>query len=203
MYTIPLDNWPRKDHYLFFKTFEYPHFSLSVDMDLTDFLPFIKEQKVSFTAAIMYLVARCANGIPEFKHRVRDGDPIVHDVVHPSTTILSKDDLFTFCTVEYQPDFKKFTQSAEEEIALVKAQPYLGEKFPDDRMLFMTSIPWVSFTSFMHPTGVHGTMAPAAPTASLPALTTWNPSTSLSGSTVVRMASVRICAGSGSCTRIP
>lgn len=151
MRTIQLENWPRRDHYLFFKTYDYPHFSLSVDMDLTAFLPFVKKQKISFTAAVMYLVARCANDIPEFRHRVRDGNPIEHDVVHPGVTILSKDNLFTFCTVEYQSDFNEFTRIAEEEISLAKIQPSLEEKYPDDRMLFMTSIPWVSFTSFMHP----------------------------------------------------
>jgi chloramphenicol O-acetyltransferase type A len=124
---------------------------MTADMDLTAFLPVIKAQKVSFTAAIMYLIAWCANDIPEFKHRVRDDDPIEHDVVHPSTTILTKDELFTFCTLEYKPNFWDFIRSAEEEIATVKAQHVLEEKFSDDRMLFMTSIPWVSFTSFMHP----------------------------------------------------
>jgi chloramphenicol O-acetyltransferase type A len=151
MREIDLDAWPRKDHYLFFKEFDFPYFSIAANVDLTTFLPLIKEQKISFTAAIMYLVARCANAIPEFKQRVREGNPIEHDQVHPSTTILSKNDLFTFCTVEYQEDFHKFTQAAEEEIALVKGQPYLEEKYSDDRMLFMTSIPWISFTSFMHP----------------------------------------------------
>jgi chloramphenicol O-acetyltransferase type A len=151
MRTIKLENWPRRDHYLFFSTFEYPHFNLSADTDLTAFLPAIKQQNISFTAAIMYLISRSANGIPEFRHRVRDGDPIEHEVVHPSATILTKDDLFTFCTVEYQPDFRVFTRKAEVEIARVKAEPTLKEKFPDDRMLYMTSIPWISFTSFMHP----------------------------------------------------
>jgi chloramphenicol O-acetyltransferase type A len=71
--------------------------------------------------------------------------------VHPSVTILSKDDLFTFCTVKYEPEFREFIQNAEKEIALVKEQPGLEEKIQDDSMLFMTSIPWVSFTSFHHP----------------------------------------------------
>lgn len=151
MRTINLENWPRRDHYLYFSKFDYPHFSLSADMDLTKFLPEIKRNNISFTAAIMYLIARSANEIPEFRQRVREGNPVEHDVVHPSATILTENDLFTFCSVEYQPEFKDFTQKAEEEIIQVKKQPSLNEKFPDDRMLYLTSIPWVSFTSFMHP----------------------------------------------------
>jgi len=151
MKTIPLDGWPRKEHYLFFQAYDYPYFSLCADMDIGSFLPAIKKGGISFTAAVMYLIARVANGIPEFRQRVREAAPIEHPVVHPSATILSRDDLFTFCTVHYDPDFRNFTRRAEEEIELVKEQPGLKEKIQDDSMLFMTSIPWVSFTSFHHP----------------------------------------------------
>ena len=148
---IPLEGWPRKEHYQFFRNFDYPYFSLCADMDFSIILPTIKKDEISFTAAMMYLIARVANHIPEFRQRVRDGDPVEYPVVHPSATILSKNDLFTFCTVRYNPDFKEFIQQAEEEIALVKERPGLEEKIQDDSMLYMTSIPWVSFTSFHHP----------------------------------------------------
>ena len=151
MKTIPLEGWPRKDHYQFFRNFDYPYFSLSADMDISVLLPLIKQENISFTASMMYLIARVANGIPEFRQRVREGDPVEYPVVHPSATILSRDDLFTFCTVRYEPDFRIFVRQTEEEIALVKDQPGLEEKIQDDSMLFMTSIPWVSFTSFQHP----------------------------------------------------
>jgi chloramphenicol O-acetyltransferase type A len=151
MKKIPLEGWHRKEHYLFFRDFDYPYFSLCADMDLGTFLPIIKKEKISFTAVMMYLVGRVANGIPEFRQRVRDAGPVEYPVVHPSATILSTNDLFTFCTVRYVPDFKEFIRRAEEEIGLVKTQPGLEEKIQDDSMLFMSSIPWVSFTSFHHP----------------------------------------------------
>jgi chloramphenicol O-acetyltransferase type A len=151
MQTIDMEAWPRRDHYQFFSTFEYPHFSLCADLDITTLLPFLKNRKISFTAAIMYFIARTANSIPEFRQRVREGNPIEYDEVHPSATILTKDDLFSFCTVLYNKNFIKFVKVAEEEVDRVKTEPYIEEKIQDDSALFMTSIPWVSFTSFMHP----------------------------------------------------
>jgi len=151
MKTIKLEGWPRREHYLFFNGFDYPYFNLCADMDITHFLPMIKERNISFTAAIMYLVARVANSIPEFRQRIREDGPIEHEVVHPSATILSKNDLFTFCTVIYKEDFLAFTRETEEEILRIKIEPSLEEKIKDDSMLFMTSIPWVSFTGFTHP----------------------------------------------------
>ena len=151
MKEIPLEKWSRKDHYLFFREFEYPYFSLCANVDITNFLSLIKERNISFTAAIMYLVGRVANGIPEFRQRIRDEGPIEHEVVHPSATILSKDDLFTFCTAIYQDNFLAFAAETQQEILRIKTEPSLEEKIKDDSMLFMTSIPWVSFTGFMHP----------------------------------------------------
>jgi chloramphenicol O-acetyltransferase type A len=155
MKNIPLEEWPRKEHYQFFRDFDYPYFSLCADMDVSIFTPMIKAHKISFTAAMMYLIARVANGIPEFRQRIREEGPIEHPVVHPSATILSRDDLFTFCTVKYESEFREFIRKAEREIALVKEQPGLEEKIQDDSMLFMSSIPWVSFTSFHHPLKLH------------------------------------------------
>lgn len=151
MKTIPMENWPRKDHYLYFCKYEYPYFSLCADMDISNFLPLIKEKGFSFTAAMMCLVARVANEIPEFRQRIREDGPVEHEVVHPSTTILSKNDLFTFCTALYQESYPEFVNEAMMEIQRVKREPSLMEKVQDDSMLFMSSIPWVSFTSFMHP----------------------------------------------------
>ena len=59
-----------------------------------------------------------------------------------------------------------------------------------------------SFSSITHPSGVHGT-SPSIPVASRPALTGWNPSTSLSGSIRVNTARSSIWRGSGSWTRMP
>ena len=151
MRTIDLETWYRREHYQLFTAFEYPQFSLCADLDITRFLPFVKDRKISFTAAIMYLIARIANSIPEFRQRVREGNPIEYDVVHPSATILTNDDLFSFCTVLYNPNFIKFVKETEEEITRVKTEPYIEEMIQDDSALFMASIPWVSFTSFMHP----------------------------------------------------
>jgi chloramphenicol O-acetyltransferase type A len=120
-------------------------------MDISVFLPAIKDKEISFTAAVMCLVGKVANGIPEFRQRIREEGPIEHEVVHPSATILSADSLFTFCTVLYREDYLEFTRDAMDEIERVKSEPSLEEKVQDDSMLFMTSIPWVSFTGFTHP----------------------------------------------------
>jgi len=98
---IDLETWPRRDHFRFFSGLGYPHFSLCANVDITAFYPFVKQHGLSFTVATVYVIARAANAVPEFRYRIREKAVVEHEVVHPSTTILISDDVFSFCTIEY------------------------------------------------------------------------------------------------------
>jgi chloramphenicol O-acetyltransferase type A len=147
---INLETWPRREHFEVFRTWEYPHFNMCANVDLTAFYPPVKKLGMSINVAIIYVLARTANEIPEFHYRIRGEEVIVHEVVKPSSTFLTDGDIFTFCTFEYDVDFIKFVTKAQAHIANSLENPSVEDPDNDD-LLFMTSIPWVSFTSFMHP----------------------------------------------------
>ena len=151
MRTIDMQSWARRKHYELFGSFNHPHFGMTVNMDLTAFRSYQRKHGISFTVAVMYVISRAANSIPEFRYRIRDERVIEHDIVHPSATILVNENEFSFCTVEYTGDFSKFAEIAAKQIAHVKENLTLEDKSGQDDLLFMTSIPWVSFTSFSHP----------------------------------------------------
>ena len=155
MRTIDMQSWSRRKHYELFGSFNHPHFGMTVNMDLTAFRSYQRKHGISFTVAVMYVISRAANSIPEFRYRIRDESVIEHDIVHPSATILVNENEFSFCTVEYTGDFSKFAEIAAKQIAHVKENLTLEDKSGQDDLLFMTSIPWVSFTSFMHPMQLH------------------------------------------------
>jgi chloramphenicol O-acetyltransferase type A len=147
---VDMEIWPRREHFQFFNTWGYPHFHLCANVDIGSFYPAVKEQGISISIAIVYVLARGANEIPEFRYRIRGEDVVEHEIVHPSTTILIKDDLFTFCQLEYTQNFKQFAANAEKQFNHVRNHPTLKDP-EDDALLYMTAIPWVSFTSFLHP----------------------------------------------------
>ena len=121
-------------------------------MDITTFYSFVKLHGISFNLAIVYILTRTANAISEFRYRIRGEAMIEHEVIHPSSTIMGKEDVFSFCTMEYLERFTDFTARNSEKISQVRAHPrLLGEDQDRDDLLFMTAIPWVSFSSFMHP----------------------------------------------------
>lgn len=148
---IDLETWPRRGHFEWLKAFDMPHFSICANMDITAFKRGVEESGISFTVAVVYLIARVANDVPEFRQRIRGDAVVEHDMVHPSTTYLTEGDLFSFCHMPYDEEYAIFAERAAQQIALVKERPSIEDEAGRDDLLFLTSIPWVSFTGFIHP----------------------------------------------------
>jgi chloramphenicol O-acetyltransferase type A len=155
MRQIDMQTWPRREHFKLFSAFNHPHAGFCANVDLTAFHPAVKERGISFTVATTYIIARAANAIPEFRHRIRGEEVVEHEIVHPSITFLTGEDLFSFTTFDYVEDFSLFAPRAAEQIAYVQEHRTLEDEPGRDDLLFMTPIPWVSFTSVMHPMQLH------------------------------------------------
>jgi chloramphenicol O-acetyltransferase type A len=155
MHEVDLRTWRRRRHFELFSTFDHPHFSMCANVELTAFHQHVGDRGVPFTVAFVYAIARAANAIPEFRHRIRAGRVVEHKSVSPSVTILVEDDLFSFCTIPYCEGFADFADRAAAMIAHVKQHPTLENEAGRDDLLYMTALPWVSFTSFVHPMQLH------------------------------------------------
>jgi chloramphenicol O-acetyltransferase type A len=152
---IDMQTWSRRNHFRLFSTFNHPHFSMCVNVDMTAFYPFVKRNGYSFTVSMVYVISRASNAIPEFRHRIREDQVVEHEIVNPGFTILIDKDLFSFCAIEYAEDFSEFARRAAKNISYVKAHPDLEANPEKDDVLYMSPIPWVSFTSFTHPMQLH------------------------------------------------
>jgi len=125
MRRIDMETWTRRTHFEFLNAFDYPHWSMCADVEMTAFYAAVKQRGASFDVATVYLLARAANAILEFRQRIRAGEVVEHEIVHPATTILGTDDLFGFCTLEYTDDFSLFAAEAAQRIARVQECPTL------------------------------------------------------------------------------
>lgn len=151
MHEIDLPSWDRRDHFLTYREFDQPHFGMSANVDIGTFYAYTKREAIHFSSALVYVLTRAANAIPSFRLRIRGERVVEHDRVHPSITFLVTEDLFSFCTIEYDDRFPIFTERAQTSFAAAKATPTLADEPGRDDLLFMTAIPWVAFTSFLHP----------------------------------------------------
>lgn len=153
---IDLEHWPRRKHFEFFRTLDYPHFNLTANVEISETYSFCKTQQLSLFKTITYIAAAAANAVPQFRQRIREGQVVEHEVAHPSVTVMSGEDVFSFCHVTYTPNFQQFLVNMEHAIETVKNAPTLEES-PErgDDVLYMTSIPWIAFTGVTHPIHLH------------------------------------------------
>lgn len=152
---IDLENWPRKAHYEHFVHMSYPHFSVTADLDVSNFVAFTKANKLSFFRTMLYLTTRVANEFEPFRLRSIEGRVYVYDSVHPSFTHLLRDDLYSYVRIPYNENYKQFITDIETYI-----EAHLGEVDVEDRtdineLIFVTSLPWLKFNDIQHPIGMN------------------------------------------------
>ncbi len=156
MKNIDIDNWKRKKHFEFFSAMDYPQFSLCADVDVTVTREYVKKNSASFFKAVLYMVTSAANAVPELRQRIRGKKVVEHDAVHPSFTMLMENEIFSYCFVEYSEGFAGFEKRTAEAMGNTEKNPGIDDPNRDD-LLYITSIPWVSFTNITHPIHMHPT----------------------------------------------
>lgn len=151
MKILDFENWERKNHYNHFKDFDCPHVGLCANIDITEFYGFIKEKNLPFFISFLYIASKAANDIKEFRYRIRESNIVEHDIVSPAFTLMTYQNLFSFCTSEFVNDYDEFLIKTSEKIEESKKIVDLTDEPGRDDLLFITSVPWVSFTSITHP----------------------------------------------------
>jgi chloramphenicol O-acetyltransferase len=145
---INISTWKRRMHFLVFCDALQPEYCVNMNLDVTDLLQIIKERGLSFTLSFIYVVAKCANDIEEFRYRFVNDKVLLYDEIGTSFTFIDKGtDLFKMVNVPIQNTLSDFE-------ALVKTtisgqEEYFKGAPPVDSFIF-SAMPWISFTSISH-----------------------------------------------------
>lgn len=148
---IDMEKWSRKDHFNYFRQLDYPHFNICANIDITAFYRYIKENGLPFFISVLYASTKTANSIKEFRYRIREDKVVEHDIVSPSFTVMTEGEVFSFCTAQFRDSYKDFKANALLEIEKIKNNVSIKDEPGRDDLLYVTCIPWVSFTSITHP----------------------------------------------------
>jgi chloramphenicol O-acetyltransferase type A len=154
MHTIDLQTWPRRKQFEMFSHFDYPQFGLTAPVDITAFHAYTKQRQTSFTIALIYLFSLTANQMPCFRWRIRGQQVVEHDVVNPSSTVLSANEQISFCTIPFNSIYPAFAAKAAQMMTHCQQHPTLDDDGHDD-LLFLSALPWVAFTGLVHPIHMH------------------------------------------------
>lgn len=146
---IDVETWDRAMHYKIFKDNVQPHYCITFNLDITNFLSKIKEKGFSFTFAFIYAVTTCANQIEQFRCRFLDEKPVIYDRIDTMFNYLNKEtELFKAVNVPMQESMEKYVALAKETEANQKEYFVVGDR--KNNIYQFSPIPWISFTNISH-----------------------------------------------------
>ena len=98
----------------------------------------------------IYICLEAANAVENFKMRWHDNGIKIYDTIHGGSTILYDDESFGFAYYTYEKDQDKFLNTSGAIIDKLKANKTFNPSSDNDDLIYFSSLPWFSFTSFKH-----------------------------------------------------
>lgn len=149
----------RRDRFELFDSMESPALNITFKLEVPDFRPFCKEKGYPPFHFFLYYLFKALMNVKNFRYRVYQGEVILIDRMIPSYTILNEENIFNFTRFEFSEDVSEFIKrslSAKEESMKAKelihsASDVSARDLKD--YIFITSLPWIDFTSIQHPVG--------------------------------------------------
>lgn len=149
---ISFDNWSRRElHEFFLNNFQFPHTTLTAQVNVEKLVRFCKEREFSLFHGTLFFVLQSLNEIEEFRQRIRPDKIVQWEKLNPSYTILGEDKRFLFCDVEFTEDLATFHKRSVEAARKAKEEAFEDDRHKEDDRVFISCIPWVNFTQISHP----------------------------------------------------
>ena len=147
---IDLENWDRKEHFLFFSKFTEPFFGVTTRVDCTKAYKNAKGKQVSFFLYYLYKALKAANQIDNFKYRIIDDQAYKFETANASPTINRPNGTFGFAYMDFDENEENFYDKAMKEIEKIRNTDSLLPAVSGENVIHFSAIPWIDFTSVSH-----------------------------------------------------
>lgn len=148
---VDLRNYSRNNFYQYFKRFEVPVNSRTIQVDITNLKIYLKDKNLRFFQPLIYLLTKASNQVPQFRHRIIQDDLVEFDYIFPVFTLLHVDNNPYFINGVYTGVF-----SHDYKINLEISDKFEPELLEKDRLdnqghIIFSNVPWYSFTAMTLP----------------------------------------------------
>lgn len=140
---IDIDNWKRKEFYDHFINEVVCTYSITVNLDITN----LKGQRLY--PALIWLITKTVNEMPEFRTSLTKDGLGVYDSMHPMYTVFNKQNKnFSGIWSYFSEDYGEFLQNYEaDEKEYSKSTEYTPKKGTPENSFNISMLPWIGFTS--------------------------------------------------------
>lgn len=148
---LDMDRYPRKEQFDLFRSLAYPYVGMTVNLDITNFMSYIKEKGLPFYLTFLYAATQTANAVPEFRRRILGNGIIEYDHCICSYTLALENENYCYCTADDRLPFNEFLKDSKQRQEKARQNQTLAEGADENQRFFFSSIPWISYTSIIQP----------------------------------------------------
>ena len=133
---IDMENYPRIQHFAYFRGLAYPYVGLTAEVDITLLMQRMERERIPFFLTVCYCAARAANAVPQLRQRIRGDKIIEFDRCMTSHTVALEDGTYCYCTLDSGMafgDFLSYAARVQERAATARS---LGESEEDAEACF-------------------------------------------------------------------
>ena len=149
---IPMDIYPRRAHFDYFRGMAQPYAGLTVSVEITRFLQKVRETGSPFFLSFLYCVSRAANHVPELRQRIRNGEIVEYETCCTSHTEARPDGTYCYCVLDSGMPFSEYLPRARRAQVEARAQGSLEDGEDALSLFFVSSVHWVSYDAIVQPT---------------------------------------------------
>jgi chloramphenicol O-acetyltransferase type A len=148
---IDMESYTRRAHFEYFNAMAYPYAGMTVNVDITELYNYIKKEGLPFFLTVLYAAVNATNSVPELRRRIQDGGIVEYDFCPASYTLALEDGTYCYCRLDCNMSYQEFLKYAKEQQNNARNEKNMEDKADVNSLLFVSCIPWVSFTSLVQP----------------------------------------------------
>lgn len=148
---IDMESYPRRQHFAYFSSLQYPYVGVTNDVDVTELVRFCKDRNYSFYLVFLHLAARAADSIPEFRRRIRNNEIVEYEECPTSHIELLEDNTYCYCTLRHNMVLDEYMAYAQAARAQCRQKGSIEEDSDAESMYFISTLPWLHYTALIQP----------------------------------------------------
>ena len=140
---IDMENWARREFYEHFIKEVVCSYSITVNLDITP----LKGQRLY--PAMIWLLTKTVNEMPEFRTVLTKEGPGIYDSMHPMYTVFNRENRnFSGIWSYFSEDYGEFLKSYEaDEAEYSRSTRYTPKAGTPENSFNISMMPWLEFTS--------------------------------------------------------
>lgn len=150
---LDMAHYPRRAHFAFFCGMANPYVGITSPVDVTPLYRKAKADRLPLFLCTLYAVTRAANEVPQLRQRLDDGGIVQYEWCRPSYTVALPDETYCYCNLGTRAEtLDAFLRDGEREQRLAMQAQSLDDGEDPGDLLFVSCLPWLSYTAIMQPT---------------------------------------------------